>query len=278
MTLYFLPNGLGEALGDPLAVTEPLYIAGSAVGVKYVSSLIGDDTNDGDREAPYATLAKGVSMMGAGDVLVLMDGHTETLTSAQTVAVSCTIIGAGSSGGYPTVKLTNNAAATNMLILTGEYVQVRNIWFNTNAQSCSAPLIKFSGSSAHFRMHGCYFECSYTDQGGTILLNLDGEDKSVALKNNTFISTATVRDERPEPAIALSDDLGLLTMDGDVFDAGTVGWDSGTAVRLKETDEEVNYFWAENVSFLRGADCELEEAVTRFYINMQTSTGSAVRF
>lgn len=283
MALYFLPNGLGESLGDPLAVTEPLYIAGADAGVKYVSSVIGDDANDGDREAPYEKLATAVGAVGAGDIIVLMDGHTETMTTPITVSVDCSIIGAGSSGGYPTVKLTNNAANTNLLIITAKNTQIRNIWFNTNAQSCSVPLITLNSGIRQFRMHGCYFECTSLDAAGTIKLNVGDNAASVTLKNNTFVSTqadpgaGAARTARPPYGIFLGADLGLLTMDGDVFDGGVVGWDDGTAVKLI-TEAALDYFWAENVSFLRGSDCEVDEPNTKFYINAQTSTGSVVRF
>ena len=264
MAIISLPNGIGADLGDALATAEPLLVNGD---VWYVDSSNGDDTYDGrDRIKPFATLGQAVTDSSAGDIIVLKDGHAETLTAAIAVNKNLTIVGAGQSDGKPTVKLTNNQAAGEMLTITGSYVQVLNIWFEEQAKTCSEA--KISADCTHFRMRGCYLECD--GNSGDSALKLAGT--VVEIRNTTIISTATALTAQPLAAVLVTGALGSLITDGFVVDGGTVGWSRYHGIDISAAT--ITMMYLEGLSLLRGTDLKALEA-SGGYINAATVSGGA---
>ena len=105
----FLQNGCGESTGDELCTSRPLLLPTSN-SVWYVNSATGTDAVSPagkNREKPLATLAQAITNAQANDIIVLMDGHAESTTSFMTLSTAgVKIVGAGSSGGIPTVTFT----------------------------------------------------------------------------------------------------------------------------------------------------------------------------
>ena len=267
MAIINLPNGVGATLGDSLVVNSPLEFNGN---IWYVDSATGADAaspKGRNRNAPLATLDQAVTNSAAGDMIVLMDGHAETITSAVAVNKSLTIVGAGQSSGKPTVKLTNNQAAGAVLTCTGSDVQVRNIWFPTNTQACSARRVTTSGGN-YFRMIGCYFEFGANDDASG--LGLAGT--TVEIRNTTFVVTATDNTAQPDTAVDLSGTVSAIIMEGVVFDGGEAGFSDYFAMDL--SDSAVTSFYLENLSLLNGADIKVL-AASEGYVNVGTSGGGA---
>lgn len=262
------PNGLGSSLGNELLTREPLYTSAT---VYYVHATDGDDTNAGtERKQPLATLAAAVTAASDDDIIVLLDGHAETLTSAQTVSERLTIVGEGRSNSKPTVKLTNNQSAASLLTITGNNVELRNIWFEEESQANTQSRIVVTGTD--FRMVDCYVECNENDNdtsGGVV--SFAAGWANARIENTTFISTATDSTDGPAPAVDV-DAGNQFEMDGVVFDGGTAGFLDGVAfetgtvavLRLKCT----------NISLLRGADAAISGSATGFFMPT-TTTGSA---
>src|SRR5689334_19357234 len=102
------PNGVGGSTGASLATAAPLYASGQ---VWYVSSTTGVDGASPaglDRVKPLATLAQAYTNAAAGDFIVCLSGHVETLTSAQTIGkADIKLVGEGTGSSRP--RFTRNA-------------------------------------------------------------------------------------------------------------------------------------------------------------------------
>lgn len=268
MSIIHLPNGIGDTLGDVLVTTRPLEVNGN---VWYVDSNTGSDAYDGrNRQAPLATLAQAQTNASNGDVVVLMDGHAETLTAALTISKDLTIVGAGSSGGLPTVKFTNNSAAANLFTISASgLVQLRNIWFEEQTQACSAAKITINTTNGSVVIAGCYFEGGqYDDDWQLEIVN----SEVTLVKNTTFISTATSVATQPKGAIGTESGsaIAVCMLDGVTVSSGTYGWSNYHAIEL--VNQQPTYVAIENSSLLLGADVKIHSSALG-YVNFSTQTG-----
>ncbi len=265
-----LPNGVGETLGDSLVVNGPLYEIGGDVW--YVSSVLGTDGASPagkERQQPLATLAQAVTNAAAGDMIVLADDYDETLTAAQTIGTAgLVIVGAGQSAGRPTAKLTNNAGATSLLLITAAGVQLRNILFPVQEQSCVANRVLVTGPNCLVK--GCYFECDVKDTLATFLINVGAD--SCRLDSTTFISTETVRTTPPAAGIEFNATMSDVSIVDCIISGGEIGWELGYAIRTQDNTQ--TRLLIENINMLLGADIEVEEDSSAI-ISVGTSTGGA---
>lgn len=263
-------NGLGEALGDTLVVSPGGPVYQDTGDVWFVDSTTGDDSYSGkDQKQPFATLGQAVTSAGTHDIIVLMDGHTETITSTVTVSTAgLTIVGGGQSSGKPTVKLTNQQESASMLVLSGLGVQLRNVWIEEESSAQSAVTVSVTGDSCSMR--GIYWELDEaTNAAGLDLALALGE--SFSIRNSTFVSTATSAADPPQAAIRNSGD-GLLRMDGVTLDGGTVGFVNGYA--YSESNSSTGFtqgFQVDSISLLNGADMNVH-ASTVGYIQVSSDS------
>ena len=271
--LQVYASGLGQSLGDSLVTSEPFY---TTEDVWYVYSATGVDAaapNGRSPAKPFATLGYAISASAVNDVIVLMDGHAETLTSAVVPLVGQMIIGGGSSGGKPTVKLTMNAAAAGMFTVSNEHVCIRNIWFNTNAQANTVSMVKVTKRG--FRMKDCYFECGQYNDNYALELFTDADYASV--DGTRFVSTATVLTAQPYTAMGITSSalLEQISMVGSSFDGGTVGFSSGYGLLATSQTEPLIL---ENLSLLRGADVGLGQSVICHTAGITSDSSAAIRW
>jgi hypothetical protein len=263
----FLPNGIGETLGDQLVTGRPLTTTGS---VYYVSSATGDPTYTGlNKERPLATLSSAQSAASDGDIIVLLDGHTETYTGALTITKKLTIVGSGSSNGVPTCSFGMNADATLWTITSAAAgIQIRNVKFRTNLVSSTAQRIDTDAANGVFA--GCYFEMSGFDQGPGLFIGTG--TASVRVEETTFVSTATSIPTAPAAGLRTEGTTTDLWIVGCTFDGGAYGWSGyaydelGAATRRR----------GEQVSLIRGSDANLHASSVQSYW-MPTTTSGAVR-
>jgi hypothetical protein len=266
------PNGAGQSLGNVLATCAPLTSSGS---IWYVSSAIGTDaaSPSGKNDAkPLATLKQAITNSASGDIIVLMGGHTET--SAADADWDCsgkrlTIVGAGSSGGYPTAKLTcgNVGSVGGQVYFNTSFCTLRNVWMAVRA--AANVNARVSMSAPNMRLIDCYFPCDQYDTGPAVEM---AASNSHILSGCTFVSVATSR--AAQPALGLKQ-LGTGTfcrLDGCVFDGGAVGFSNPYAADL--SSGAYTHFEGESVSLLRGADIKMNASSTG-WINVQTCTGGA---
>lgn len=267
------PNGLGEILGDVLATTKPLYCSGA---VYFVRSTIGSDVDTGlDHERPFATLAHAVATASAGDVICLLDGHTETLAAAIAINKQLYIVGGGSSGGKPTVSFLTSVGNQDIFDISAAHTEIRNILFKEPTVNANGGAFgsKVSISANGVRVIGCYFEMGPKDVGQYGLF-LSAGVTDVRLTGTTFISTATNSATRPYGALSFSGG-GTFTdfeMDGVVFSDGTVGYQNPSFDGAGRT---FTRFRGMNLSLLLGADMVIG-TWTGFFATPTTTGGGRV--
>jgi hypothetical protein len=263
MTLNSLVNGLGGITGDSVVTAKPYETTGD---IYWVSSLTGNVSNSGrDRENPKATAVAAVAGALAGDTIVLMDGHTETVATSIALLNGMRIIAEGSSAGKPTVKLTSAATYGGQSVFTmtavGAGAEIHNIWFPTAAASNGwATAIKTTQDGV--KIIGCYFEVAANDRWAAVEIGAscgETDPDHVLLRNCTFISTATTRATRGTMGLLVSDPASYLWLDGCVFSDGTNGYaadfalvDSGGLDSAVGTD----------CSFLLGASASISGSST----------------
>lgn len=276
MSIIHLPSGIGDTTGYSLATTSPFEVNGNVWYVHFGTGTDAVSPAGQNRNAPLKTLAQASTNAGAGDIIVLMDGHVETLTAKVTINEDITVIGAGTSGGYPTAKITNNqAAAAGIELSGGNMHQLRNIWFTTNSQACSAATVRIddAGATGTFIIDGCYFECDANDN--TFALEIDTCSVAI-IKNTTFISTATSLANQPYAAIGVDTTALTITavmMIGVVIDGGTYGWSNYHAVELSQNASNLpTMVNIEGMSLLRGSDMRIDSS-TYGWVNVPTQSG-----
>lgn len=264
------PNGIGASLGPQVALNKPFFCSGN---VWYVDSQTGTDAASPagrNREKPLATLGQANTNAATDDFIVLLSGHSETLTGALTISKRLTIIGEGTASGKPTVKFTNNQAAGSLFTNTGHALRLYNIWFEENAQTNTAALITVAAMQ-DFAMNGCYVELGSNDTGFAVVLT---DSTFVTFRDTTFISTAT-SGTQPKGAIQFATSGGNPTsirMDGLTLDAGTIGFSNHFAVDGSAV--AVLRLFADNVNLLHGADMTFN-SLTIGYLSLGTLTGGS---
>ena len=269
MSIQYYPNGIGGyPPGDFLDTCRPLQTSGN---VWYVSSLIGADsfgTAGQNRERPLATLAQAVTNSANEDIIVFLPGHTQTLTLAQPLAKTLTLVGEGVVDGKPSVSFYGNTPAQNLFSVVAPAVQFRNIYFPENKLSNNAPRVLIQ--STDFLMQGCYVDCGANDRATALLLG----GVRTRIENSTFISTAVLTTAQPLMAIQ-ADTVSLigLTMEDVVVSAGKFGFSNYAAIDLGPSTG-ISQMKIEGMSLLLGADMVLPVGATG-RVNIQTATGGS---
>ncbi len=261
-------NGIGETTGDTLATAEPLITSGN-IWFVYSTTGVNDVSPRGlSRTEPLATLAQAITNSSNGDIIVLLDGHTETIaTGGLTISKNLIIVGSGSSSGLPTVKLTPFGEDAVMFTISGAAVQLRNIWFEERTVD-STTNATISVTGANFQMIGCYCQLGQYDYA-TLSLG-SGADRA-RLVNTTFISTATSLTAQPDTGLVVAAAISDLDIDGCVFSNGTHGFSSAYA--LTASAAAITRLRAQSLSMLLSANATFHTS-TIGHVNVQTSTGN----
>jgi hypothetical protein len=266
MAIISFPLGLGESLGDVLVTCEPLLFNGD---VWYVHHD-GDDSYDGrDREKPFATLQQALTDSAAGDMIVCLDGHEETVTASMDISDRY-IVGAGRSAGKPTVKFNTTSTGYQLFkATTGTYTLLANIWM---AEGLCAPL--YVDEISIFEMRDCYVECGDSQAGVAIQLGNATSSRLVRIDNTTIISTATsVSTTPPAGIVSLANAPSMIILNNVTLDNGTYGWTTYKALHLAAVDAQNGTFLhAESLVLENGADIYALETVMGF-INAQSGGG-----
>lgn len=268
------PNGFGNLLGDILATAKPTYVSGD---VWFVNSATGTDAASPagkDKEKPLAGLAQAITNAAAGDVIVLADGHAQTLTSVITVSKQLFIVGAGSSGGQPTASFTVNSTNVDAIVVSAANCDIRNIKFpeslqtNTGAVGAKLAINNIAGT----RIVGCRFEMGAKDNFAGVLVGTSNSlCNDTRLDGCTFISTATSAATRPSRGLSAPVIISDLEVVNCVFSDGTVGFANGA---FDGSAGVITRFRGINNSLLLGADMKMNSASTGYLVGT-TTTGAA---
>lgn len=159
MPLTNFPNGV-SSFGMPVVGSGDGKIPITFTGTYfYVSSVIGNAAYSGtDPSQPLATIQQALNKCtsGAGDVIILLRGHSETYTSASQLTVSkadVTIVGS-SSEGTSRAKITMGTAATATILISAANVTFKNISFESAIDDCATVFVV---EGKYFTCDGCSF-------------------------------------------------------------------------------------------------------------------------
>jgi hypothetical protein len=257
-------NGIGGSTGDSLAQASPLYTPGN---VWYVSSLTGSDSTTPrglDRTRPLATVGQAYTNAGAGDIIVCLAGHSETLTSAQVLAKAGTIIiGEGAGANMPV--FTRNAASDYLFDVTSA-AEFRNIRFAASLQTTSYFKVR---CGARTRFRGCRFECGAYDTANAIEF-ITGSNTS-EISDTVFVSTATSVAAQPGYAININYAVQDLQLTRVTLDGGTTGWSNQYALNGAAAPVRLA---ADDIDLLNDSDILLPTGTTG-RVTLRLKSGSA---
>jgi hypothetical protein len=214
------PNGAGGTSGADLAVLKGIYTSGT---VYYVGNAVSgnSDSNGGtERDVPWATLAHAVATVSAGDTVVLLASHAETISSNIAISTAhLNIVGEGSGTTVP--RLTNGVAAgTNpMITLTALNLLMDNVYFPGSSVAATARIKIAAGGSINLR--NASFEMSANDAvQGLWWVSATGGD---FCDNLTFTKTAAGAGVGFLINAVPNITMGTVTFDGGSFGAFTGG-------------------------------------------------------
>jgi hypothetical protein len=265
-------NGLGEVLGDALAVNKPVYASGDVWYVYSVSGVDAGGTAGQDREKPLATLGQAITNAAAGDTIVCKDGHAEVLTAALSISKQLFIVGGGSSGGVPTVTFTMNAAAQDTFSLSVANTEIRNLRFPAASQSnAGSSGGKITVTAAGCRIRGCYFDMGANDQLAGI--RLGAASGPVRIESCTLISTATAVATRPSSAINVASAISDVELVNVTLSDGTVGFTNGA---FASSAVIITRLRAENLALLLGAEFLLNASTAHLEYGVTQSGGGRI--
>lgn len=263
----YLPNGLGESLGDYLATTDDVLVSGNVWYVDSANGLNAAGTAGQNREKPLATLAQAVSNSSNGDIIVLLSTHDESVADL-TISKQLTIVGSGTTDGKPSAKLRlSTSAATMGISFTGFNCQLRNVYVPALAGAI-ATATYFIGTSTRFQMRNCYVELGQYDS--VPQLQIASGTEYAEIRDCTFVNVS----ESTQPVVAIRSAAAFngLTIEGLTLDGGAVGFSNYYAMDLSAGT--TNFMRIERLSLLRGADVKLN-ASNFGHIAGFTATGGA---
>jgi hypothetical protein len=189
----------------------------------YVDSVNGDDGRSGkSKETAVATLdyAIGLTTANQGDIIYVLPGHAETVTTAITCDIAgVTIVGLGHGKKRP--AFTCNAAI-DAITVTAANVVIKNLYFP--ASTLTGVTSRINIAAANCEIDGCLFLCGVYDLE-SITITADGDDAEI--KNSEWIVTAG-SDADAAIEVEAADVDGLKVVDN-FFNGGndTRAWDVG---------------------------------------------------
>ena len=260
-----LPNGLGGTTGHSLATAAPAVSFGTTwyVGPGGVDAATATGLDGGRRrEAPLATLAQAYTNASAGDTIVFLENHTETLAVAQTLAkVGLTLVSEGD--GSARARFTCNAAIA-MFDITAAAVRVLNVYFPASTTAAPTARIRIGASGA--LVEDCYFECGALDTNRAV--QLVAGSSYTEINSCSFVSTAAT----PARGLQVSNVISGLILRDLIFDGGSFGWTTYAMDILAGT---VTGLYANGISLLNNSDLDASNSGTGI-MTIEASSGSAL--
>lgn len=210
MGLSHFPNGFKQGIsirGVPIVNTHPgevFWVNNSGVLAK--GGVGGSDGNDGTYLRPFSTIAKAISMATAsrGDVILVMPGHSETISSAGALAFSkagVALVGLGVGTLRPTLSYTT--AATASVTVTAANVTISNIRcvanfadvtraFNVTATNLHLDSVEFMEGGADLNFVD-YIDCSGGDNTADNLRVTNCRGTAIDAAQDSFLTiTGTI--------------------------------------------------------------------------------------
>lgn len=264
-------TGPGGVTGDRLATSEPLYIANggfvwyvgnTVVGAADAAATGGALDGGRRREKPLKTVAQAVTNAAAGDVIVFLAGHAETLTLAQTVSKSLTFVSEGTGSGR--ARFTCGGAVA-MFDVTASNVKFRNLYFPASTAVPTAR-VRFSDIS-NGQVSDCYFECGTNDTTRAVQFVTGAGPTSGRVTGTSFVATSAT----PATAVEVSGAMVGFDMEDVTFDGGAFGW-SSYAFKASAGITAMSFI---GINLLSQSDMQINTSSSG-YISLGTVSGSSV--
>jgi hypothetical protein len=216
--------GYGRVLSDNMALGKTagkLFVVGKSA-LAYSSMYRQLFVNDADGTVRYAATIAGAltaCTANSGDTIVVLPGHTETITGAAGIAIATAgvnIVGLGNGTDRPTISFTTAITAqmtitaanvtiqnmiftcafdaiTAMISVTGAYVKFVDCEFNTNSGTVGAVLgILTAATATGFTVDNCRFLGPATNSGTTTTAQIQHEvGTDYVIKNSYFTGKMT---------------------------------------------------------------------------------------
>jgi hypothetical protein len=253
-------NGAGGTSGADLACLPRL----NASGVFWFvgNAVVGaSDANPGsDRQRPLVTTAQAYANASAGDTLVYLENHRETISSSVTLGkTGLSLVGEGIGDAVPRLTV---AATIAMLDITAADVLIDNLYFPA---ATAAPTAKIRVGAAGAILNDLVFDCGASDSGPGVAYVTGGT--SSKLSGCRFVATAAA----PAAAITVANAISGLTIDGLTLDAGAYEWTTGYAFYATAA---ITRLRATRVYQLNGSDVILPTGTTGIW-QTQSATGNS---
>lgn len=181
----------------------------------FVDSNNGSDTNDGlTPDTPLVTLAAAVALCTAnkGDVIYLMPGHSESISTSVSVnKAGVSILGMANSFNKPLFAFDTSTSAEILLPSAG--LTIRNVEFQCNVDS-QVNMVRIAGAN-YVTLENCTFTM---DAGGTqalIGVNLADATDGHRIRGCRFIST--------NAGASAAIEIGAATTNLEIFDCYIYG-------------------------------------------------------
>lgn len=170
MAIYNINAGYGQLLAGnlPFRITGKTIVVGKT-GVAYRDTYADLFGNDLDGVARYSTTITGALLSctaNAGDMILVLPGHTETIVGAAGVAVNVAgvnIVGLGSGSLRPTFTFTTSIAAS--FNISAANVSVQNCIFTCGIDAQTA-MVNVSAADVSFT--GCDFNTNSGTAGAVL--------------------------------------------------------------------------------------------------------------
>lgn len=257
-------SGIGGTSGADLVTYAPLYTSGN---IWYVHSGTGSDAaspRGRDRARPLATLQQALTNSAAGDIVVCLAGHTQTVTAVIAVG-QITIVGEGTGSNRP--KFTRNVN-DNIFDMTSSGVILDNLYFPASV-STSTTAGKVRAQATGCVVRSCYFEAGVIDAGPQIEIGTGASH--CRIENTTCISTGTSAASQPDSGVRVSSAVTDLRVENLILDGGSSGWANPFAFNGSSA---VTRLHAAEVSLLNDSDVTLATGTTGTF-HVSAATGSA---
>lgn len=142
MGLTNFPGGV-SSFGVPIIGAGPVFTTGNVFFVDSGATNASDNTAQGSKDKPFATIDYAVGQCTAnnGDHIIVMPGHTETVTAAAGLALDVagiTLIGVGHGSDRPTITFTTAVGAD--MDVDAANVKMINFLFTGGIDALTGPI------------------------------------------------------------------------------------------------------------------------------------------
>lgn len=156
--------------------------------INRIQQMIHPDTSGVARFYTTIDAAIGNCVANRGDLIIVLPGHTETVSAAAGIdcdVAGITIVGIGSGSLKPTITFSTSTAAD--MDIDAANVTIKNIKFDlTGIDALVAPI---DVNAANFTLQDCLVVTASASAQATLALLTDANANGLTLLNNEFLGT-----------------------------------------------------------------------------------------